>query len=54
MGDLDPKQKKELEDLASEIIEEAKSVVKDYEDNPSNISGSMVVIHQNSPYLKEK
>ena len=43
---------KELERLKKEIIEEAKKVVSDYVDNPSDISGSVVNIHQNSPYLE--
>ena len=42
---------KELEKLKKEIIEEAKKVVENYVDNPSDISGSVVNIHQNSPFL---
>ena len=42
---------KELEQLKKEIIEEAKKVVDNYVDNPSDISGSVVNIHQNSPFL---
>ena len=42
---------KELEELKKEIMEEAKKVVDNYIDNPSDISGSVVNIHQNSPYL---
>ena len=45
--------KKELERLKKEILEEAKKVVEDYVDNPSEISGSVVNIHQNSPFLDE-
>jgi hypothetical protein len=44
-------EKEELERLKNEILEEAKKVVKDYVDNPSDISGSVVNIHQNSPAL---
>ena len=44
-------QKKELEKLQKEILDEAKKVVEDYVDNPSEISGSTIGIHQNSPYL---
>ena len=44
-------QQKELEKLKKEILDEAKKVVEDYVDNPSDISGSVVNIHQNSPYL---
>ena len=43
--------RKELERLKKEILDEAKKVVEDYVDNPSDISGSVVNIHQNSPYL---
>mgnify|MGYP003138143298 CR=1 FL=1 len=49
--DLTKKEKEELEKLQKEIIDEAKKVVEDYVDNPSDISGSTVSIHQNSPYL---
>ena len=44
--------RKELEKLKKEILEEAKKVVEDYVDNPSDISGSVINIHQNSPYLE--
>ena len=43
---------KELERLKKEILDEAKKVVEDYVDNPSDISGSVVNIHENSPFLK--
>ena len=43
--------KKQLEILKKEIIDEAKKVVNDYVDNPSEISGSTIGIHQNSPFL---
>ena len=49
--DLTKKQKEELEKLQKEIVDEAKKVVEDYVDNPSEISGSTVNIHQNSPFL---
>ena len=44
-------QKEELEKLQKEIVDEAKKVVEDYVDNPTDISGSTVNIHHNSPYL---
>ena len=44
---------KELEELKKEIMEEAKKVVDNYVDNPSEISGSVVNIHENSPFLDE-
>ena len=49
--ELTKEQREELEKLQKEILEEAKKVVDDYVDNPSDISGSVVNIHQNSPYL---
>ena len=49
--ELTKEQKEELEKLQKEIIDEAKKVVDNYVDNPSEISGSVVNIHQNSPYL---
>ena len=49
--DLTKEQKEELEKLQKEIIDEAKKVVEDYVDNPSEISGSTISIHQNSPFL---
>ena len=49
--DLTKEQKEELEKLQKEIVDEAKKVVEDYVDNPSEISGSTVNIHQNSPCL---
>ena len=42
---------KELEKLKKEIMDEAKKVVKEYADNPSEISGSTLNIHHNSPFL---
>ena len=42
---------KELEKLKKEIMEEAKKVVDNYVENPSDISGSAINIHQNSPFL---
>jgi len=49
--DLTKEQREELEKLQKEIIDEAKKVVEDYVDNPSEISGSTISIHQNSPFL---
>jgi len=42
---------KEFKRLKKEILDEAKKVVDNYVDNPSDISGSTVNIHQNSPFL---
>jgi len=49
--DLTKEQKEELEKLQKEILDEAKKVVDNYVENPSDISGSVVNIHQNSPFL---
>ena len=51
--ELTKEQRKELEKLQNEIIDEAKKVVENYVDNPSDISGSTVNIHENSPFLDE-
>jgi hypothetical protein len=51
---LDEAIKKELEKLLKEITKEAKSVVEDYAKNPSELSGSTLQIHPESPFLKEK
>ena len=44
---------KELERLKKEILKEAKKVVDDYIKNPSDISGSIIHIHQDSPFMSE-
>jgi hypothetical protein len=51
--DLTKEQKEELEKLQKEIVDEAKKVVDNYVDNPSEISGSTISIHENSPFLDE-
>ena len=45
---------KELEKLALEIEAEAIQMKLDYEQNPSEESGSVVVIHQESEFLDEE
>tara|TARA_B100000287_G_scaffold35540_1_gene32757 strand:+ start:184 stop:462 length:279 start_codon:yes stop_codon:yes gene_type:complete len=50
---LTKEQMKELDKAMKSITEEAKSVVKDYVENPSEISGSTVHIHQDSPFVDE-
>ena len=42
-----------LQKAIDDIMKEAKDVVEDYTKNPSEISGSMVHVNQNSPYLDE-
>ena len=51
MSLLTDKQKEELQKIADEVLKEAELVVKDYKDNPSDISGSLVRVHQDSPFL---
>ena len=53
MIELTKEQEKELEQLAAEIEAEAIRMRIDYEDNPSEESGSVVVVHQESEFLKE-
>tara|TARA_R110000824_G_scaffold60492_3_gene161649 strand:+ start:1948 stop:2175 length:228 start_codon:yes stop_codon:yes gene_type:complete len=48
---MNKEQKEELKKLISEITDEAKNVVKDYKNNPSEMSGSVVQVHENSPYI---
>ena len=50
---LTKKEQQELEKLIREVTEEAKSVVEDYKENPSEMSGSSVHIHENSPFMNE-
>ena len=52
MGNLlNKKQKEELQSLIDEITEEAKDLVEDYKKNITEISGSEIHVHENSPYL---
>ena len=44
---------KVLESIIQEITDEAKKVVEDYTKNPSEISGSTIEIHEDSPYMME-
>ena len=54
MKDLTKEQQKELEMLAAEIEAEAIQMKLDYENTPSEESGSIVVIHQESEFLEEE
>ena len=47
-------QKKELEGLTKELSDLASDVIEDYNQNPSENSGSMIHIHNNSPSLNEE
>ena len=43
-----------LQKLVDEILESAKEVQTDYENNPSEISGSIIQIHEDSPFIDER
>ena len=51
---LTEKEQRALDNLIKEITEEAKHVVEGYKESPSEISGSIVQVHEDSPYLTEK
>ena len=48
---LTKKQKEELQQLVHEMSDLAEEVVVDYDTNPSEISGSLIRIHQDSDFL---
>jgi|TARA_R100000234_G_C4979957_1_gene170303 hypothetical protein len=48
---MNKKREKELKKLISEITREAKNVVDDYTKNPSEMSGSITQVHENSPLI---
>ena len=50
---LTKEQQEELDKLQEEILDEAKKVVNDYIDTPSEVSGSAVHIDYDSPFLDE-
>ncbi len=54
MKELTKEQQKELGKLAAEIEAEAIQMKLDYEANPTEESGSIVVIHQESEFLEEE
>ena len=51
---LSGKEIQELKNMTKEMTKEAKKVVTDYKENPSEMSGSVVEINQDSPYLDER
>ena len=53
MMELSEKQKKELDAAWKEVMLEAKNVVDDYSKNPSELSGSVVQIHEDSPFVDD-
>ena len=56
MSKLTKEQKEwmELEMLTAELEAEAIQMRVDYEENPSEMSGSVVVVHENSKFLDEE
>jgi fructose-1,6-bisphosphatase len=54
MSKLTKEQQKELEILAAEIEAEAIQMRIDYEQTPSEESGSVVVVHENAEMLDEE
>lgn len=44
----------ELTKLKKTIFDEAVNVRLDYEQNPNEDTGSLIIIHQNSEYLEEE
>jgi len=53
LKELTIEQEKELKLISAEIEAEAIRMRIDYEENPSEESGSIVVVHQESELLKE-
>ena len=56
MSKLTKEQKEwmELEKLTAELEAEAIQMRVDYEENPSEMSGSVVVVHEDSKFLDEE
>ena len=54
MSKLKKEQQKELEILAAEIEAEAIQMKLDYEQTPSQISGSVIVVHEDAEILDEE
>tara|TARA_Y100001973_G_C5096374_1_gene280209 strand:- start:45 stop:296 length:252 start_codon:yes stop_codon:yes gene_type:complete len=50
---LTKEEQEELDKLQKEIVDEAKKVVEDYADNPSELSGSSFHIDYDSSFLDE-
>ena len=54
MKELTKEQQKELEILSAEIEAEAIQMKVDYEQNPSEESGSLIYVHENAEFLDEE
>ena len=53
-SELTEKQKEEFQRLINEIMKLSSEVVEDYKKNPSELSGSIIQIHEDSPFLATK
>ena len=53
MKNLNKEQQQELQKLAAEMEAEAIQMKLDYEQNPSEESGSLIYIHENAEFLEE-
>ena len=51
---LTKEQQQELEQIAAEIEAEAIQMKLDYEDNPSDMSGSVVYVHPDAEFLNDE
>ena len=51
--DLTKKQKEKLQKLTDEMMNLSTEVVEDYQNNPSELSGSTIQIHETSPFLQK-
>ena len=54
MKNLTKEQQKELKMLAAEIEAEAIQMKLDYKDNPSEMSGSVIIVHEDAGILNEE
>ena len=52
--ELTKKQKEELQRLTDELMNLSTEVVEDYELNPSEMSGSVIQVNENSPFLDKE
>ena len=50
---LTDKQKQEVQELIAEISDIASIVVEDYNETPTEVSGSEFRVYEDSPYLDE-
>ena len=52
-GTLKPEQLQELQALCADLLDDASKVRLEYERQPAVDSGSLIRIHENSPFLDE-